>query len=143
MNEYDMQDHVRTLGYDEALTWLERIVQEKGADYVYSEDKRVGRTEASKSCANWDNDGQPSCIVGHLAIQGGYVQPNSYDQFSAAGTLFHSNGIELDEKASILLYEVQRQQDMSIPWGQSLELAKQAVARFEASLNEWDTGVVL
>ena len=132
----------RSVSLNEAEELLERAVTEKGADYVYG--KRGG-------ACNYERDGAPSCIVGHVLSYLGltveqlatldnpdkfYVNECGYPVSADTGItdiaqlLASELGIDLTFPAAELLQNAQFDQDNGVPWGTAVVLAKDAVGQY-------------
>jgi hypothetical protein len=110
------------LDYGQALVFLEKAIGEKSPDYVY---KRVTEMteeeeENGQSCLYFEQ-GQPSCIVGHVLS---YMGINSAPEGSGAGHALTQLGVHADPKTKALLEDVQERQDDGVPWGEALRKAQ-------------------
>lgn len=116
------------LNYDEAISLLQRAIEEKGADYIYPlaatvEARRLGQVG---KCKNYLDDGTPSCIVGHVFHYMG-IHPEMYGQTDDAWAVAFDLGFELDERTLTLLRRVQYSQDDGAPWGEAVSNAVSTV----------------
>jgi hypothetical protein len=76
----------RLLDVDEVLEDLRAIVAEKGAGYRYRQDGD------DRICTYLNQDGSPSCIVGHVAARRGWLD---------LGTIQSNEALEADEYGSL------------------------------------------
>ena len=140
-----MTDNVLT--YEQALAELERLVEEKGADFVYQspalvwdyaeneegDEERTGwhlgePSDSNGDCINWLPDGTPSCIVGHL-IRHLFpdVEPTCEVMDDGPERTLKMMGITADHDTLLLLYTVQCSQDNGATWGDAVEKAKEGL----------------
>ena len=119
-----MTDVVHT--FADVKSVFEAIIEEHGADYVYSEPS--GGSCAYVGCVEGE-DPRPSCIVGHLLCRLGLIEPSKL-----IGTLDNTKpiGYFLDvmdlarlftPDARELMRLVQIHQDQGDPWGKALSRA--------------------
>jgi hypothetical protein len=108
--------------FDEAVELLDRAVAEKGEDYIYP------RSAGEAECL-YVEDGQPSCIVGHVLFWKGLTleRIESIEGMSAFA-LNDYDWLDLDEKAEALLWKTQSRQDSGVPWGRAVAEAKAETA---------------
>lgn len=108
----------RFISYDEAVGILNALVIEKGAEFVYS--------EHYESCVNWDTQGQPRCIVGHLVGRKGWIpdlhSDHMTDNCTEVAVLFEDLSIDADDRTMGLLSRVQMEQDQNVPWGDAVQI---------------------
>jgi|SRR5690606_22062666 len=118
---------IYTVTRDKAIELLEKAVAEKGADYVYEPP-----TPALHVCQYIDDDGHPSCIVGHvvkyLADELGnhdiFTELEEYEGNSAHDIALP--GVTILPEASMVLAVAQEVQDsMEYTWGNALERARE------------------
>ena len=105
--------------YAEAVELLQRAVAEKGADYVYDPDSA---NPGSYGCAYFQQDGTPSCLVGHVIAYKGLTKGllgvwNGSD----VDLLVERGFLDLDERAQWLLANAQNLQDNGKSWGEALD----------------------
>ena len=111
-----------TITAAEARELLTRAVEEKGADYVYprSVDEALG-------CAYFEDDGTPSCIVGHVLAYKGVTLETlplpDFDNNASVWALQRSGFLEADDRASEALRRAQGRQDGGGDWGEALSIA--------------------
>ena len=105
-----------------ALNLLEEVVREKGGDYVYPNLDR---------CIYFDDEGAPSCIVGHVLAKLGAIEGDLKSKIGpgikvneALLTSLIIDGIELEEDAMNLLRAAQRKQDEGSTWGAAVSKAR-------------------
>ncbi len=104
------------LTYKQTVDGLREIVRKSGRDYIDG-DYELG-------CVNFDDeDGQPSCIVGHLyAMHGiwdeGYWATDSVVELAARGVLTFDSDSTKD-----ILANIQKMQDEWVSWGDALDRA--------------------
>lgn len=112
------------LTYDKTVELLNETVQEFGEDYVYSRNDE-GR------CV-YVQDGQPSCLVGHVLVKAGVP----LERLEAADSNFGGTGadvlirqinregaVKVDGKARTALAEAQYTQDHGNTWGLAVRRA--------------------
>lgn len=102
------------LDYGQALVFLEKAIGEKGPDYVYQ------RMTNGMGCLYFEQ-GQPSCIVGHVLS---YMGIDSAPEGQGASRALKSLGVRTDFKTTALLDGVQEKQDNGVPWGEALRRAQ-------------------
>jgi len=138
------------LSYQDALTFLEKAVADKGADYVYENPLRPGSEAQTTDCRYFDAEQQPSCILGHVLVHLGVKPFDFYGQHNTTGiaSLIASEHpvIALDDAAGVISYDndslpsvscsltqsptynliawAQSYSDKGVPWGQVVEFAK-------------------
>lgn len=102
-----------TITADEARELLQRAVNEKGADYVYPE---------RFNCRYFNEDGGPSCIVGHVLDYKGLTLDDvpGVENTAALLTIRGDGVIKCDDLTSRALQEAQNVQDCGEPWGYAL-----------------------
>lgn len=101
-------EHVRGL--------LLRAIAEKGEDYVYP------LANANSACLYFEDDGQPSCIVGHvLHYMGESHGPEGASAYVAVRNFGWSNAVREG------LLKAQRAQDDGRTWGEALAEFDRAV----------------
>ena len=123
--------YAEVLTYEQVLDDLRAIVAERGADYVYPK-VTVAR---EGQCVYFDPaNGAPSCIVGHWFARRdvdlwdedyGYdwdvnLEMNVREVFDDCGLPLP---FAIDDRAVTLLMQVQKQQDVGVPWGEALDFA--------------------
>lgn len=103
---------------------LEEAVAEKGTDYVYADPWGNSPTGDGGMPCYYVHDDQPGCIVGHVLYKAGVpldalfeVEHSPADQ-AVAGL----DGLDVETWVYSLLRNVQRQQDMGVPWGEALRI---------------------
>lgn len=111
---------------------LQEVIAEKGEDYVYP---RAGRGSTGDGCRYFENDGSPSCIVGHLLAKRGVTYDAlltlkfgaEMNESTSASGLVGARVIDLDPSQADLLREflvdVQALQDMGVAWGKAFSVA--------------------
>lgn len=113
--------------YEEVLQSLKEIVHAKGENYIYP--------RAKDGCVYFEDDGQPSCLIGHFMYEQRLVTyddaPNYEEQNAEnAAAIMEANEIaRFDERAILLMQAAQENQDWGRPWGASLAMAVDRVAR--------------
>lgn len=127
------------ISYEMALKGLKAAIEVKGADYVYQPFETT--TMSQGACRYFDQQAQPSCIVGHVLDSLG-VAPFRFEQpMNAVGVaMLESRGViayDQDdwEKTGKLLYYAQRRQDRGTPWGAAVDEAI-AAAECEVGLDD-------
>lgn len=106
------------------MSLLERAVAEKGADYVYERDE-VGR------CAYFNQDGSPSCLVGHILHYKGVTiddlkdsrawREDGMNANASVAALIDSGVLDAPYSAATLLRNAQINQDSGFEWGRAVE----------------------
>lgn len=108
------------LTYEQALEGLERAVAEKGEDYI---DPRVDAPDGDEGeCMNWNPDGTPSCIVGHILSYHGGTKDSIGE-----GTVLRlrdNKKLKADRLAYDLLAAAQDYQDRGMTWRDAVDIAK-------------------
>lgn len=98
---------------------LYEIVAEN-PDYVYDD------RDAEGFCRYFNDEGEPSCVVGHVLARNGIVAeqvaPIKYS--GAAAVIRETTGVLPSLSGSTLFYEMQAWQDAGTPWGEALEKAE-------------------
>ena len=116
-----------------ALDLLERVVEMRGADYVYKKNTDSG---FGLTCT-YERDGEPSCAVGtalHLAgVDTDLLAEMDKLYFSYGSTgiadyetieFLARNGINIYDGAKHVFYEFQDKQDMGMQYDKCLNIAK-------------------
>ena len=121
--------------YDQVLPALEKVVREKGADYVY---EAPDEGECMYAEYDWSSTGYPyvgpSCVVGHVLIDLGLTPRDlrRLDDIEGVGVVvsaarlnvaLHERGYVFSRKALALLGWAQTVQDDGGTWGHALEAA--------------------
>lgn len=127
------------LTYEMALNFAAQAVEEKGEDYVYSDEKGI-RADAPGSiagCSNWhhvdpddhDKGKVPGCIVGNILHRAG-LDIFKYGKGSdISGIAFQAGDeIMIHPKAYEFLRIAQLRQDSGAPWGVAVKTAKARTA---------------
>tara|TARA_A100001388_G_C28484923_1_gene364157 strand:- start:34 stop:534 length:501 start_codon:yes stop_codon:yes gene_type:complete len=100
---------------------LKKIVDAKGADYVYEE-------SFYDNCMYWDYEKDtPSCIVGHYFYEKGFIR-DSEDARRIENSIAtipismfeHTQHVEFSQAAKALLLAAQQRQDRGWTWGHAL-----------------------
>lgn len=126
------------LDADGAIRSLRTVVFEKGPDYVY---QRVEAYGLKGSCVNFTEDGQPSCIVGHVFSLLGLTAEKALEVGVASTTiadvsceLLNRSDFEWEftDDASRILALAQDYQDNAHSWGEALEACEDLYARIQA-----------
>lgn len=101
---------------------LYEIVAEN-PDYVY------GDQDAEGFCCYFDDEGEPSCLVGHVLARNGITaeQVEPVKVSCAPAVIREIAEIQLSLEAKILFDSVQCWQDMWEPWARALKLAEDEV----------------
>jgi hypothetical protein len=107
-----------TIDRDRAVELLRQQVEKVGADHVYG----------SRVCVYFNDDGCPSCIVGHvladLGVQLGQVHELASGADMGNGIAINAvrvEGVEMTEGARTVFAVAQRLQDNGETWGDALE----------------------
>lgn len=112
--------------YEMAKDLLQRAVEERGEDYVYP------RASSPGGCVYFEDDGTPSCIVGHVLAYLGYTKDDIED-FNDQSVGAVSDAAPMDFQARWLLRDAQIRQDQGTPWGRAVS---EAIASMESPLPE-------
>lgn len=115
------------LDADGAIRSLREVVFEKGPDYVY---RRVEAYGFQGACVNFTEDGEPSCIVGHVFGLLGLTGEKALE-VGVASTAIASVSCELLNRSDFewtftdgairILAVAQDYQDTGSSWGEALE----------------------
>jgi hypothetical protein len=139
-----MTDIAKHYSYFDLLLWLQKVVAEKGEDYVYPtptfyDEQTDLMEEHDGECLYFAQElnakGQlqitPSCIVGHVLDAADIYHPTTdvpfWNGMGVTEDFFGQVGFTTDNAGAMLLHEVQRNQDNGVTWGDSLLLAQQDV----------------
>lgn len=109
--------------HDISISELENAVREIAAenpDFVYQQ--TVIDNGGNRDCVYFDEDGCPSCLIGHGLAKLGVVKEDMVDSsnFMAVGQLF---GASHGAESVRWLSDVQFFQDGGYPWGKAVESA--------------------
>lgn len=108
----------RVVNAREAINLLDTAVTMKGRDYVYP---------TPGTCVNWNDDGTPSCIVGHVLHYLG-ATPELTGEGTAmqtCETFFYRQGTVVFTPAAITVLRVaQSVQDNGGTWGLAYDTAQ-------------------
>lgn len=113
--------------YEDVLLSLKEIVHDKGEHYIYP--------RAMQTCLYYEDNGEPSCIVGHFLHKHDILQADQEDIYegnnaeSLCDYLKLVDIAEFDDRSRLLLQEAQECQDWGYTWGNSLNTAVEAVTR--------------
>ncbi len=130
--------------YEKALELATQAVEEKGEDYVYTDERgvRAGSLDAIAGCTNWhysnpddSSSGKVvSCLVGNIMHRAG-LNIFKYANGADVGTLLRAAYAEVTvtHKAHEFLRELQSRQDSGRTWGEALEIAKERVSFLSAA----------
>jgi hypothetical protein len=123
---------------------LKKIVDDKGADYVYE-------GAYHDNCMYWDYDEDaPSCIVGHYFYYQGWIK-DSNDAYRIENniatipinTFEHTENVEFSQATKAMLLAVQQRQDAGWTWGNALafglEVAHYAIDELGETVEDIDT----
>lgn len=123
------------LGSDQAVALLRKVVYGR-EEYVYERfpaSANLGSDDAGY-CLNFDLDGNPSCVVGHVLVEMGL----SFEQAEVLGIAtnravctvvpilneYPEFGWSFSQEAENVLTAAQQAQDDGRPWGEALEEAE-------------------
>lgn len=104
-----------------ALELLRKAVEEKGAGWV---DPNAAE---GQGCQYVDDQGAPSCIVGHAMVFAGVPSSDLIedgDVYDLAQGLTHKERLYLERGALRVMMEAQSWQDRGTTWGEALEAAE-------------------
>lgn len=123
------------LTFDEAVSLIQRAIDEKGADYVYGKDERSMRGK----CQYFNGD-KPSCIVGYVLFYKGVTRDDlsfwANENRSAKSLCAdvppmyrdeETQMIKTDEQTAEFLNWVQDYQDNGVSWGEAFAYALASV----------------
>lgn len=116
------------INLEQAISFAEEMIREKGADYIYVNPDGVSSTDGA-DCCNWDrNTNQPSCIVGWILYRAGVPEEKLIDHNTEAVYMFkeYLEGCDFG-KVFEFLANLQNLQDQGETWGKALEKARQIV----------------
>lgn len=101
---------------------LYEIVAEN-PDYVYDDQ------DAGGFCRYFNDEGEPSCVVGHVIAQHGITaeQVEPVKNSCAPVVIREITEIQLSLEAKVLFSSVQGWQDMRQPWARALKIAESEV----------------
>ncbi len=120
----------KTVSYQEVLNIAQNVVLEFGADYVYP--RSDGSARSDEGCVYFE-DGEPSCIVGHVLDRLGVTEDSFQDQTSNEFDVYQmvrtepNLPIEFSPDALRFLREAQMMQDEGSPWGVAVSHAAKSV----------------
>ena len=118
-----------TFTLEDVLNAAREVVAERGEDYVYSNSLNEG---GSGKCVYANEDGTPSCLVGHVIHR---LDPNVFknlaekefaDDTTAAELLTVEEYVPTDfweMEAEAAMNTAQAYQDDGLPWGTALKAA--------------------
>lgn len=126
------------IGYAETLSIIEKIVAEKGEDYVYTNDPKTVTTanirgdvdlfgvdadpDVFTPCYYRQYDGTPGCIVGNYFAA---LNPDfSVKEGENVSTALFNLELPVTLKTKEFLSRLQQEQDRGMSWGKALESAK-------------------
>jgi hypothetical protein len=133
--------------YKNALELATQAVEEKGEDYVYTDERgvRADNLDAIAGCANWhysnpdDSSSEKvvGCLVGNIMHRAG-LNIFKYARGADASTLIRTayTEVTVTDKAHTFLRELQSQQDSGRTWGEALEIAKKRVSFLGAASDQ-------
>lgn len=109
----------KQITYETLVSLAEDAIALKGEDFCYQ------KPEGALDC-KYVYGNTPSCIVGHMLHALGHpLTQLSQFEGKSAEEIFHCLEYVLDRQQMDFVYRLQGQQDSGIPWGRSLELAKE------------------
>lgn len=109
-----------------ALELMTDLVDAYGEDYVY------GRANSEVSLipddCRYELDGHPSCLVGHVLHRAGVTisQLLDLDTHGTSPGEFSGMGLDVTDEAGELLGRAQGMQDLGVPWGRCLQVARES-----------------
>lgn len=110
----------RVLDYHETVELLNRAVAEKGDDYIDP------TSHDFIGCAYFNNDGSPSCIVGHVLAYAGITAADmgGFNGYAASFVIRHLQPrLTFTPGAAAVLEAAQRLQDHGTTWRQTADRA--------------------
>lgn len=101
---------------------METAVNMKGPDYVY-------RVPDDRGACVYINDGQPSCLVGHVLVAAGVPveRLEVWEDTAAREVVGHLGPDDWDYDLGEALNRAQETQDSGAPWGEALAAFKEAL----------------
>jgi hypothetical protein len=137
-----------TLTYQEALAGLKQAVEDRGDDFTYPDEWRVGAITEQNGrnykgyCVNFRSDSEePACIAGYVYALNGILPDSENWRDAGVDALAGRDGsydldeapLKVDARTYILLEEAQRAQDEGLTWGASLRRAEHKVEAYDRS----------
>jgi len=117
----------RLIKYAEALRALERLVREKGPDFVYTSPILDGNGEPTATCVYIEpKTHAPSCGLGKVFAEQFNVPVDDLLRADQGGDILAQlirAGVEFTHKAKTLLFEFQSRQDAGQKYAGALDLA--------------------
>lgn len=107
------------ISYTEARRLVDIVIDEKGPEYVYTEETRYDDDGYEYTAPRYFHaDGSPGCIVGHvLALRG--IDPAGVSE----GETPDCQPWTLTDTTQAFFRELQGQQDSGHPWGEARDVA--------------------
>lgn len=103
-----------------------KAVAKMGPDYIY-------RPPGGYGCVYFDEEGEPSCILGHIISDLGITSENvgNHNSKTCDKIIGSKNDspwrgkimVHASPRVQVALRDLQRKQDMGVPWGRALEEA--------------------
>lgn len=123
---------MKTISGRTALELLERAVQERGEDFVYSKipNPRAGEDDfLNDALCLYFHGGAPSCIVG-LALSYEGATQHDFEPYENMGAscIDEIDGLELTFNARRVFDEAQSKQDAGFTWGDAIDAAREWLA---------------
>lgn len=105
----------------EAIDLTKRAIRAKGWDYVYP-------SWEEQNCLNFEEDGSPSCVVGHVLSYRGVTLQGlklkdaewncTYNYYNQSGiTSMRGEVVDVDDETEVFLNALQMSQDSGFTWG--------------------------
>jgi len=122
---------ITTIDRDKAIELLERVVAERGRDFVYTQNS----SDSGKSFCSYERYGEPSCGVGLALSYLGLTPEQLAEMDDLADAAVYSEdvrsylfdlGFSMDEEANDVLCVFQGAQDSELPYGEALDRALRA-----------------
>lgn len=108
-----------------ALELMTDLVDAYGEDYVYGRASSEG-SPVQDDC-RYEHNGVPSCLVGHVLHRAGVTisQLLDLDTRGTSPVEFSGMGLDVTQEAGQLLGRAQGMQDVGVPWGRCLQVARE------------------
>lgn len=120
-----MDTGIVTVTYEDALGLLQRQVEKKGADYIYTDHYEDCELAGRKPGTD---EAEPRCIVGHVYADLGVPVIDLVSIYGTVGCetvrFDYEYGIRFEQDAIDLLRSAQREQDGGMPWGDAVKHAQ-------------------
>lgn len=96
---------------------IEKLVEDFGSDYIY---KKAERERHDDVFCRYQENGNASCIVGHVLDRAGVEYNPDWDHYDVA-----ASALGLPEPVKMALTMAQETQDSGLTWGTALNAYKE------------------